>query len=87
MKLSCIRKKNRTKNFQDKVISKDVRKMVVLSFIFLFNSVEVCHPLCKESKNIQFSPLIQGNKKETHDILRRSQCFIESDRYAAYAEA
>ena len=54
------------------MISKDVRKMIVLSFIFLFNSVEVCHHLCKESKNIQFSPLIQGNKKETHDILRRS---------------
>ena len=34
------------------MISKDFRKTIVLSFMFLFNSFEVCHPLCKESKNI-----------------------------------
>ena len=57
MKLSCIRKK-RT-NFQVKMISKDARKTIVPSFVFLFNSFEVCCPLCEENKNMQFSPLNQ----------------------------
>ena len=44
-------------------VSKDVKKTIVPSFIFLFNAFEVCLPLCKENKNIQFSPLNQWNKK------------------------
>ena len=39
MKLSCIRKK-RNKIFQVKMIKKDVRKTIVTSFMFLFNSFE-----------------------------------------------
>ena len=46
--------------FQVKAISKDVRKTIVPSFMFLFNSVEVCRSFSKENKNIiQFSPLNQ----------------------------
>ena len=56
-------KEKRNKNFQVKTISKDVRKTIVPSFRFLFNSFEVCHPLCKENRNIQFLPLNQWSKK------------------------
>ena len=49
--------------FNKKAISKVIRKTIVPSFMFHFNSFEVCCPLCKESKNIQFSPLNQWNKK------------------------
>ena len=49
MKLSCIRKKREVKFFdqifQVKTIIKDVRKTIVLSFMFLFNlpkSVILC---------------------------------------------
>ena len=45
--------------FNKKTISKVIRKTIVPSFMFRFNSFEVCRPLCKESKNIQFSPLNQ----------------------------
>ena len=34
-------------------------KTIVPPFMFLFNSFEVYHPLCKENKNMQFSPLNQ----------------------------
>ena len=44
-------------------MGKDVRKTIVPSFMFLFNSFEVCHTLHKENKNIQFSPLKKWNKK------------------------
>ena len=57
MKLSCIRKKREI--FEVKTIRKDVRKTIAPSFIFLFNAFELSHPLCKENKNIQFSPLNQ----------------------------
>ena len=51
-------KERRSKVFQVKTISKDVRKMIVPSFMFLFNSFNVCCSLSKETKNvIQFSPL------------------------------
>ena len=56
----CQIEKN--KIFQVKTISKDVWKAVVSSFMFLFNYFQVCHPLCKENKSIQFSPLNQWNK-------------------------
>ena len=46
-----------------KTISKDSRKTIVPSFMFFFNSFEVCRPLRKERKNIQFSPLNRLNKK------------------------
>ena len=52
-------KEKRNKNFQVKTISKDVRKTIIPSFRFLFNSFEVCRPLCKESRSIQFLPLNQ----------------------------
>ena len=35
-------------------MSKDARKTIVPSFMFLFNSFEVCRTLHKENKNIQF---------------------------------
>ena len=60
MKLSCIRKKGEAEFFQVKTISKDVRKTIVPSFTFLFNSFEACRSLGKENKNImQCSPLSQ----------------------------
>ena len=59
MKLSCIGKKRKNKIFQGKTISTDTRKIIVPPFMFLFNSFEVCRPLCKENKNIQLSPLNQ----------------------------
>ena len=55
MKLSCIRKKRKNKIFQGKMIRTDARKMIVPPFMFLFNSFEVCHPLCKENKNTTFA--------------------------------
>ena len=55
MKLPCIK----NKIFQVKTISDDVRKTIVALFVFLFNSFEVCQPLSKEDKNIQFSLLNQ----------------------------
>ena len=59
MKLSCIRKKRETEFFRLR-LSKDVRKTMVPSFMFLFNSFEVCHPLCNAKKRkTQFSPLNQ----------------------------
>ena len=73
-------KEKRNKIFQVKTISKGIKKMMVLSFIFLFNSFEVCHPLCKENKNIQFSPLNQWNKKD-REFLVRSLRFIKSERW------
>ena len=45
-------KEKRSRIFQVKTISKDVRKTIVPSFMFLFNSFEVCRSLCKENKNI-----------------------------------
>ena len=65
----CQIEKN--KIFQVKTISKDVWKAVVSSFMFLFNYFQVCHPLCKENKSIQFSPLNQWNKHTwfSHKIL------------------
>ena len=46
-------KEKRSKMFQVKVISKDVRKTIVPSFMsFFFNlSKSVCHPLCKGNVN------------------------------------
>ena len=52
-------KEKRNKIFQVKTVRKDARKTIAPSFIFLFNAFEVCRPLCKENKNIQFSPLNQ----------------------------
>ena len=67
MKLSIemilYQKKKKNKIFQVKTLSKDVRKTTVQSFMFLSNSFEVCRPLCKQNKNMQFSPLNQWNKK------------------------
>ena len=52
-------KEKRSRIFQVKT-SKNVRKMIVPLFMFLFNSFEVCHSFCKENKNIlQFSLLNQ----------------------------
>ena len=45
--------------FSVKMISKDVRKMIVPSLMFLFNSFEVCRFYVKKIKIIQFSPLNQ----------------------------
>ena len=49
MKFSCIRK-NRSKIFQVKTISKEVRKTIVPLFMFLFHllkSVVLCVKKCK----------------------------------------
>ena len=62
MKLSCIRKK-RSLIFQVKMISKDNRKAIVPSFMFLFNSSKVCHSLCKENKQCAL-PLGLGGELE-----------------------
>ena len=56
-------KEKRSRIFQVKTISKDVRKTIFSSIMFLFNSFEVCHSFCKKIKTIHFSPLNQGNKK------------------------
>ena len=54
------KKEKRSTFFQVETISKDVRKTIVPSFMFLFNSFEVSLSCCKENKNIiQFSPLNQ----------------------------
>ena len=46
-------KKKRSKMFQVKAISEDVRKTIVASFmVFFFKSDEVCGPLCKKNVNI-----------------------------------
>ena len=59
MKLSCIERKE-AEFVQVKTISKDVRKTIVPSFMFRFNSFEACRSLCKENKNtIQCSSLNQ----------------------------
>ena len=53
-------KEKRSKIFQVKTLSKDVRKMIVPSFMFLFNlskSVVLC--VKKNVNIIQFSPLNQ----------------------------
>ena len=52
-------KEKSNKIFQVKTINKDVRKTIDPSFVLLFNSFEVCRPLCKENKNMPFSPLNQ----------------------------
>ena len=52
------KKEKRSRFFHIETISKDVRKTIVPSFMFLFNSFEVCRSCRKENKNIiQFSPL------------------------------
>ena len=59
-------KEKRSKIFQVKTLSKDVRKMIVPSFMFLFNlskSVVLC--VKKNVNIIQFSPLNQWNNKYT----------------------
>ena len=43
-------KEKSNKIFQVKTINKDVRKTIDPSFVFLFNSFEVCRPLCKENQ-------------------------------------
>ena len=75
MKLSIemilYQKKKKKKIFQVKTLSKDVRKTTVQSFMFLSNSFEVCRPLCKQNKNMLFSPLNQWNKKSKHTWISR----------------
>ena len=64
MKLPRIRKK-RSKIFQVKTISKDVRKSIVPSFMFLSN-LSKSVVLCRENVNIiQFSPLNEWNNEYT----------------------
>ena len=46
------KKEKRSRFFHIETISKDVRKTIVPSFMFLFNSFEVCRSCRKENKNI-----------------------------------
>ena len=51
-KIILYQKEKRSKIFQVKTISKDIRKTIVQSLIFLFNSFKVCHSLFEENKSI-----------------------------------
>ena len=67
--------------FQVKAISKDVRKTIVPSLMFLFNlSKSVILSVERKYANIiQFSPLNQSNNN-IHDFLVRSLCYKENER-------
>ena len=47
-------KEKKNKIFRVRTISKDIRKTIVPSFMFLFNYFEVCRPLYKENKTYNF---------------------------------
>ena len=76
-------KEKRNKIFQVKTVSKDVRKTIVPSFMFLFNSFEVFCPLYKENKNMQFSPLNQWNKNKDTWFSRKIFVFYRKGKIKA----